>query len=181
MQEARGGVLRRGKSRMLAGVCSGLAEYFQIDPIFIRVAFVILAFIQGLGILLYLVLWVLMPAPDASGAMAPTLRENFRSMGDELRRMADDVRGIFSRSQANPPPSAAPEPPIAPSQEHMGPPDGYRRRRGIWAGVILVILGGILLLSNVGLLDWWKWEIFWPIVLIALGVLIVVQRLRPRV
>ncbi len=47
--------------RKLAGVCGGLGEWLEIDPVFFRVAFVLLAFVCGLGILLYLVLWLLMP------------------------------------------------------------------------------------------------------------------------
>jgi phage shock protein PspC (stress-responsive transcriptional regulator) len=47
---------------MAAGVCGGLAEYSGIDVVLWRVAFVALALLGGSGVLLYLVLWVLMPA-----------------------------------------------------------------------------------------------------------------------
>ncbi len=168
---------------MLAGVCSGLAEYFQVDPVFVRLAFVVLTFIQGLGILLYLVLWVLMPGPDVAVGPPSSLRDNFRAMGDELRRMTDDVRGLFSRSQANPTPPVAPEPspPSPPPPERLGRPNDGRYRRGVLAGGVLIVLGIFFLLANLGLLDWWRWDVFWPVALIGLGLLILVQRLRPRV
>jgi phage shock protein PspC (stress-responsive transcriptional regulator) len=58
--------------RKIAGVCGGLGEYFTLDPVFFRAGFVILAFACGAGILLYFVLWLLLPraqAPaSASGA-----------------------------------------------------------------------------------------------------------------
>ena len=57
-------LLRRSvANRHIAGVCGGLAEYFGLDPTVIRVAYVLLSiFSAGLiGILVYIVLWVLIP------------------------------------------------------------------------------------------------------------------------
>ena len=50
---------------MIGGVCGGLGEFFELDPVLFRAAFVVLAFLGGLGILLYVVLWLLVPAPRA--------------------------------------------------------------------------------------------------------------------
>jgi len=47
--------------RKVAGVCGGLGEWLEIDPIFFRVAFVVLALVCGLGILVYIALWFLIP------------------------------------------------------------------------------------------------------------------------
>ncbi len=47
-------------NRLLAGVCSGLGEYFEIDPVIIRIIWIILI-IGGYGILLYLLFWLLIP------------------------------------------------------------------------------------------------------------------------
>lgn len=47
------------------GVCGGLAEYFKVDPILVRILFVVLTLAGGPGLLLYLVLGLVMPeAPD---------------------------------------------------------------------------------------------------------------------
>lgn len=51
------------KERMLFGVCGGLGEYFGIDPTFIRLAFAALA-LQGIGIVLYIVLAIIMPSNE---------------------------------------------------------------------------------------------------------------------
>jgi phage shock protein PspC (stress-responsive transcriptional regulator) len=48
----------------LAGVCSGLAEYFGTDPVFIRIIFIVLSLFGGLGLLSYLILEILMPWPS---------------------------------------------------------------------------------------------------------------------
>jgi phage shock protein PspC (stress-responsive transcriptional regulator) len=64
-----GGRLRlSAKERMIGGVCGGLGEHFELDPILFRAAFLVLAFLGGLGILLYVVLWLLMPGPARAPA-----------------------------------------------------------------------------------------------------------------
>ena len=55
---------RLRNDRVVAGVASGLAAHLELDPVWVRLAFVVLAFIGGLGFLLYLVAWVVMPAAD---------------------------------------------------------------------------------------------------------------------
>ena len=55
-------VLRRSPDdRVIAGVCSGLGRHLGLDPILLRIAFVILAFAGGGGLLLYVVAWILIP------------------------------------------------------------------------------------------------------------------------
>ncbi len=45
----------------IAGVCGGLAKYFGIEDTLVRVAFLLIVFLGGSGILLYLILWLVMP------------------------------------------------------------------------------------------------------------------------
>ena len=53
---------RSTSNRMLAGVCSGIAEYFGIDPTVVRVAYVLLSvFTAFAGLIVYLILWLLIP------------------------------------------------------------------------------------------------------------------------
>jgi phage shock protein C len=52
---------RSTSNRQLAGVCGGLAEYFNLDPTLIRVLFIVLAVLGGSGVLLYLALWIIVP------------------------------------------------------------------------------------------------------------------------
>ena len=56
------------RDKMLFGVCSGLGEYLDIDSILVRLAFLVLAFAGGVGIIAYIGLAILMPAPGASRA-----------------------------------------------------------------------------------------------------------------
>lgn len=52
---------RSKKDKVIAGVCGGIAEYFNIDPVIVRVIAVILAFIWGFGILGYIIAWIIIP------------------------------------------------------------------------------------------------------------------------
>lgn len=55
---------RSQNERMLSGVCGGLAQYFNLDPVLVRLAFVIFTATGGSGILIYLLLLILMPLEE---------------------------------------------------------------------------------------------------------------------
>ena len=52
---------RSKTNRQVAGVCGGLAEYFNLDTTLIRVLFVVLAVLGGSGVVLYIALWIIVP------------------------------------------------------------------------------------------------------------------------
>ncbi len=187
MGETTGGVLRRGSDRIVGGVSSGLASYFGVDVLLVRIVFVILALIPpgiGIGIILYLALWFLMEPPQG----APTSRD----IGARLRSMGDDIREDFRtgfRSQAGggatPPPPSGAAPGSPPPPGTPGPPPSHGgwwgpahgdRPRGLWLGIILIAIGAYLLIDNLGLLRGFRWDIFGSVVLIAVGLLILVRR-----
>jgi len=175
MGETTGGVLRRGSDRIIGGVCSGLAVYFGVDPLLVRVVFVILALVPpSIGILLYLVLWFLMEPPQDGPAPTTTrsVAERLRAMGDDIRQ---DFRTGFSRSQGGETPH--PDPPPQGGREKFTGWGPYRNRPpGLWAGIILIVLGAYFLLTNLGVLSNLRWDLFWPAVLILLGLLLLVRR-----
>lgn len=51
--------------RKIAGVCGGLGEWLDIDPVFLRVAFILLALVGGLGIAVYVLMWLFLPRAPA--------------------------------------------------------------------------------------------------------------------
>ncbi|HEV2756502.1 MAG TPA: PspC domain-containing protein [Actinomycetota bacterium] len=61
-------LVRRTDGGIVAGVCAGLADYFGIDPVFVRIGFVALALTGG-GVLAYLAAWALMPPATGSGTL----------------------------------------------------------------------------------------------------------------
>ena len=66
-------LLRRSRSeRVVAGVCGGLGRYLGIDPVLLRIGFVVLAIAGGGGILLYVVSWILIPDEgETDGSTSP--------------------------------------------------------------------------------------------------------------
>src|SRR3954469_9155667 len=84
---------RSGTEKMLGGVCGGLADYSGIDVVLWRVGFVALTLAGGAGIIVYLLLWVLMP----SGPLRP---------GDSpsaVDRLVDRLHAAASGDRAAPP------------------------------------------------------------------------------
>ena len=82
MNEPTGGTkhlnrLRHG--RLVAGVCTGLAAYFGIDATLVRLAFAVLTVFGGLGILLYLCAWVIIPDEVDGTSIAETFVNKRRS------------------------------------------------------------------------------------------------------
>lgn len=167
----------RGKDRILGGVCSGLAEGLHIDPLWVRLGFVLLAFLQGVGLLLYILLWLVMPE-QVEGEEGS--RSGFDSMTADLRRIGNELRGQFG---GTPKPSTAAEStsagatttsPGSPTGGASATPAG---RQSIALGVVLVAVGLILLGANTGLI---QWSLIWPAVLIILGVLLLARTLDRR-
>ncbi|HEY5918320.1 MAG TPA: PspC domain-containing protein [Chryseolinea sp.] len=54
-------LMRDEKRKILGGVCSGMAAYFKVDPIWIRLLFALTAFVYGITILVYIVMWIVVP------------------------------------------------------------------------------------------------------------------------
>jgi phage shock protein PspC (stress-responsive transcriptional regulator) len=64
-------LLRSRDDRILGGVAGGLGKYFDVDPVFFRIAFVVLALVGGLGVFLYLAALLFVPSEDAAGGEPP--------------------------------------------------------------------------------------------------------------
>jgi phage shock protein C len=59
---------RSRSNRQVAGVCGGLAEYFNLDATLIRILFVVLAVLGGSGLVLYLAMWIIVPKEPSAAA-----------------------------------------------------------------------------------------------------------------
>ncbi|MFQ5629841.1 MAG: PspC domain-containing protein [bacterium] len=59
---------RSGTDRYLAGVCGGFAEYFQVDPLLVRIIWVAACFLGGVGLISYIAAWIIVPENPQLGA-----------------------------------------------------------------------------------------------------------------
>lgn len=148
-------LLRDTKRRVLGGVAAGIAEHLNVDPLLIRLAFVLLAFLHGLGVLLYLIAWVAIPsAPRQPRAGASTFDAGGGSSGGHGGAASGGAAADANASSRND---------RAPAEPHGG-------QRVL--GYILIALGALFLLDR---FSWWRWprwgSIFswWPLALIAAG------------
>ncbi len=57
-------IYRNANSKYIAGVASGIANYVAIDPVLMRIAFIMSAFFGGFGILVYIICWIIIPETD---------------------------------------------------------------------------------------------------------------------
>jgi phage shock protein C len=54
-------LMRSSRDKKIAGVCGGLADYFDLDPTIVRVVWLLAIFFAGTGVLIYLILWIALP------------------------------------------------------------------------------------------------------------------------
>ena len=87
----RNRLYRSETDRILGGVCGGLGEFLGIDPIFIRIFFIIWTVFGEYSVLIYLILWVVVPtrtAPDSGEQFGSSeLGARFRSVAFEIRNI----------------------------------------------------------------------------------------------
>lgn len=83
-------------NRIIAGVCSGVAAYWHLDPWLVRVIFIILALPGGLGIFIYAVLWIVLPE-------ARTTAQKIEMRGDpvNIHNIKDSVKEEFENVKKN--------------------------------------------------------------------------------
>ena len=80
---------RSVKQKMIAGVCGGLGEYFGVDPVIVRIVFVLFTLGYGGGAVLYLLLWLIMPkngSVDSVQEGVEEMRESGKKLAEKLRR-----------------------------------------------------------------------------------------------
>lgn len=79
---------RSANDKIIGGVCSGLAQYFGIDAVIVRLIFVALVFAGGMSILLYPILWLIMPVSTTG---QPSLTNGLQEMQQVGQHVAGQV------------------------------------------------------------------------------------------
>ncbi len=96
---------------IISGVSAGLAKYFDIDPVIVRVIFIITAFLNGIGILAYVILWLIVPA-------AKTTADKYAMRGERMT-----VADITERVKKN-----------------LNDEENIARAKGLWGSVRSVLI-----------------------------------------
>ncbi|MGA9533923.1 MAG: PspC domain-containing protein [Anaerolineales bacterium] len=145
-------LVRSRRQRVLGGVCAGLATYLRLDPTLVRLFFVLLALADGVGFLLYLALWIVLPVEGTEGE---PLDLRMQSGVQEIRTRARSMGGELSGRSGEP-------------------------KLSNWIGIFLILFGSLVLLKNLGIpwLAWLNFDVLWPLLLVIAGLVILVRRGR---
>lgn len=141
---------RSRRHRVIGGVCGGLAEYFNTDPVAIRLAWILLVLVGGTGVLLYILAWIIMP--------------------DEK-----EVRGKVASATVSAPPrteTKAETPAEATVGEDASVQYNDTGRRTRIGGAILIAVGAYFLIDRLVYFDLSAW---WPVLLIIAGIALLVS------
>jgi len=109
----RNRLYRNPNDKVLGGVCSGIANYFDVDPVILRLIFVVLFLTFGMGLLAYIIAWIVIPVaktPEELRSMSGGDPMNFhditRNMEAELKElkkrgeeMSRELRDFFSKKK----------------------------------------------------------------------------------
>jgi phage shock protein PspC (stress-responsive transcriptional regulator) len=149
----------RDKQRgVIGGVCAGLAHYFAVRPIWVRLIFILLALAGGTAVPAYMVLWILLPErEDIHVRRARAVRRNIDDVRSEARRWGRDLQDILQ------------------------PGSGVGReeaRRAAMVGGALIVLGLLFLASNLDLMGVFRLDQLWPLALILIGAIMANRALR---
>ena len=149
---------RSANNKVFGGVAGGIADYFDIDPIIIRLLFVIIAVAGGGGVIVYLILWIALPLePITPFTMNMGSGESFTADNPGDQSTAD-----FTSGTSNPF-----EIPVKPEN-----------RNSLIGGIVLISIG-ILFLANrfIPNIDFGD---LWPLLLVILGGVLIATSLAER-
>ncbi|MBD3250019.1 MAG: PspC domain-containing protein [Candidatus Pacebacteria bacterium] len=146
-------LFRSETDRMIAGVAGGLATYFQLDSSIMRLIILLFAFAGGSGILAYLILWLVIPTEsNLNSPSEKVYKENIREIKSKAKEVISEIK----------------------KEEGVGlspdlKSDLFQLRR--WIGLIVFSLGLIWLLPRI---EGFSLGVFWPIILIIVGLIMLV-------
>jgi len=151
--------------KVIGGVCAGLADYFEMDPTIVRLLFAFAFFVGGVGLIPYIVLWIVLPK-----------------------------KGYPYNNFGNPtvdytvPPQQPGEPYVPPFRQSNpfgdGPykadpvgamPPKQKSHAGIIIGVILIMIGAAILIDNYDLIPDFDFGNLWPVILVVVGLSLIVS------
>jgi len=138
---------RSTTDRKIAGVAGGLAEYFNMDPLLVRLIFIILTIAYGTSVIIYLILWIVTPEKpyDLTKPFNEQNMENPQPPKEEPKYSTNDTK-----------------------KENSAPASSPKKKGSLIGGFILITLGALFLVDefipNIDFGD------LWPIILIIIGI-----------
>lgn len=161
---------RSQTDRKFAGVAGGLAEYFVMDPLLIRLAFVVLTLAGGGGVLIYIILWIVTPEnpvrihiqPGQQTQSPPASEPSANNSGESYSYAAPDSNGTNFTD------------PVQPAQA----PPVKKRQGSLIGGLVLITVGALFLADE--LIPQVNFGDLWPVILIVIGIGLLINTVTKR-
>ena len=155
--------------RKFAGVAGGIAEYFVMDPLLIRLAFVVLAFTGG-GFLIYIVMWIV--TPENPFRIQPVASQPYQNPQHPNQGSPDASTGSADFTSGTPHNESgfSTPPPV---------PQTKQRNKGSLIGGLVLITLGVLFLAD-ELIPQVNFEDLWPVILIVIGAGLLINAVTKR-
>ena len=144
--------------RIFGGVAGGLAEYLNLDPIVVRILFIIITVINGFGIFLYIILWIIIP--EGESFYPPIDPAASSKSGSKDKTSSSDS------SQQN----ETKDQPFDPVEYYNQKAQRKSNTGRMFAGIVLIAFGFIFLAERY--FSYFNFEDFLPLILIAAGILL---------
>lgn len=155
---------RSRNQKILAGVAGGIAEYFDIDPVFIRVLFVVSIFASGVGVLAYIILWIITPQEPFERVYK---KKEYNTVENESEMKNSDP--FINESDFD----------IKNEQKYTEENQETRTKLKFFGGILLIFLGLVILLDEI--IPSFDFTYIWSILLILVGSYIIFSSPKKQV
>lgn len=139
---------RSSSDKMVAGVCGGLGEYFGVDSTLIRILFVALLIFGGGGLLIYIIMWIIVPVKKN---IEPQQYESNSEINSQYESKEKSSNYEYVEVE---------------TQKSQG-------KNSTLIGIIIIVVGILILLDNFNLTI--GFSNLWPIILIILGIYLILK------
>ncbi|MGM0499880.1 MAG: PspC domain-containing protein [Bacillota bacterium] len=163
---------RSKNDRMIAGVCGGLADYFNVDSSLVRLAVLFIFLFQGIGLIAYIIAWLVMSEePVKNEYRMPDdyyIEEQNKKENEKQHHRYDADDGQNQNKNHDQENRTESEEKYYQQYQDQNSKSNNNNRRKLFA-VIMILVGSIFLI-DIWIPDLY-WEKYWPLILIAAGAL----------
>ena len=123
-------LIRTQQDRIIGGVCGGLARYLNIEVVLVRLFFVVFALVGGIGPLVYIILWIVVPSEEQVGG---STTQAYPVDGEVIKERAEYFKDEFVEMVNRP-----------------------GKKTGLYIGVALILVGAYIFMKNLNI-PWLAW------------------------
>ncbi|MFH0735977.1 MAG: PspC domain-containing protein [bacterium] len=159
---------RSTKQKVIGGVAGGLGEYLNLDPVLIRIVFVLLAIFNGAGIIVYLIMWVIIPVdkdvrPEVN--FNKSEKDKPKTEGETFT-IVDDIETEVGNNQNK----------NFEIKDQNEEPKTEKSTGRLIFGTVLILMGAAFFAER--FVNWFGFDDFIPILLIIIGLVLLWNSIR---